>query len=281
MNQQKIAICFFGITRSLKFTIDSIEECVLSPAREAGEVKVFSHFFKQNQIHNRRSGEIGMLDIDEHRLLASDWIVLEEPDECLALNGFEALKKFGDCWGDEFSSLRNLIHQLHSLDQVTNKAIEWDADIYLFVRPDLQYHDSLQHYVQQTMENSEPVLLIPDWQHGYGYNDRFAICRSKAVAAVYGSRINSCLEYCINRKEPLHAESLLEYSLGREGITPKPMEVRASRVRSNGSVRVEDFSGKRFSKLRKRLRHVLLRLRIMNLLPRMLRRDFRIRHRHL
>lgn len=281
MTRKKIAICFFGITRSLKFTIDSIEECVLSPARDAGEVKVFSHFFNQNQIHNPRSGEIGMLETNEHKLLPSDCIVLENPDECSALNRFEALKKFGDSWGDEFFSLRNLVHQLHSLDQVTNRAIEWDAEIYLFMRPDLQYHDSLQHYIREVVASSEPVLLIPDWQHGYGYNDRFAICQSKSVAVVYGSRINNSFEYCMNRNEPLHSESLLEYSLNKEGIKPKTMNVRASRVRSNGSVRVEHFSRRRFSKLRRRLRHILFRLRIIDLLPRMLRRGFRIRHRRL
>lgn len=280
MSSQKIAICFFGITRSLKFTINSIEKCVLSPAHEAGEIKVFSHFFKQNQIYNRRSREVGVLDVDEYRLLPSDWVVLEEPDECLALHDFKVLKRFGDCWSDGFVSLRNLIHQLHSLEKVTNTAVDWGAEIYLFIRPDLRYHDSLEHYLRQAVESPDPVLWIPDWQHGYGYNDRFAICRSSSIASVYGGRVNDCIEYCMDRKEPLHSESLLEYSLDKEGIRPKPMAVRASRVRSNGSVRVEEFSVKRFSKLRKWLRHILFRLRIISLVPKMLRGGFGIRHRN-
>lgn len=278
MIQNKIAICFFGITRSLKFTIESIEKCVIDPAREAGSVKLFSHFFNQKQIDNPRSGEKGILDTNEHRLLPSDWIALEEPDEGFAAHNVEVLKQFGDRWNDNFVSLRNLIHQLHSLDRVTTAATEWDADIYIFVRPDIKYHDSLKPYVRRAIDSSEAVLLIPDWQHGYGYNDRFAICSTKPVAIAYGQRGKNCLEFCMKRKEPLHSESLLEYSLNKEGIRPELMDAKGSRVRSNGSVRIEHFTKKKYSKLRKMLINILFRLRIINILPKMLRAEFRIKH---
>ena len=278
MIQKKIAICFFGITRSLGFTIESIENRVLSPAREAGRVKVFSHFFNQRQIYNPRSGEVGLVDIYEQRLLPSDWIAFEEPNEGLPADDLERLKRFGDRWNDNFVSLRNVIHQLHSLDRVTTAAIGWSADVYIFVRPDIQYHDSLGPYVRHAIESAGAVLLIPDWQHGYGYNDRFAVCNTTSVAIAYGKRVRNSVEYCMKRKGPLHSESLLEYSLVKEGIRPEPMNVKGSRVRLNGSVRVENFTKKKYSEFRKRLINILFRLRIINLLPKMLRIEFRIKH---
>lgn len=105
----KIAICFFGITRSLKFTISSIEKNILKPAHALGEVRVFCHFFVQTEIDNPRSGEKGLLRQDEHTLLNPSWLELEEPDQCLAMHGFAELKTWGDSWGDDFRSLRNLV----------------------------------------------------------------------------------------------------------------------------------------------------------------------------
>ena len=113
----KIAICFRGISRSLTHTIESIRDNVFAPARELGEVKVFTHLFDQKEINNPRTGETGRLDTAEYQLLQSDWLTLEPPGECLAQHRFDALKSFGDPWNDQFSSLRNLIHELHSLKQ--------------------------------------------------------------------------------------------------------------------------------------------------------------------
>lgn len=92
---QKIAICFFGITRSLSHTVSSIERNVLAPARELGDAAIYSHFFLQRELNNPRSGEQGQLNLDEHRLLPGTWLQLEEPDACLAEHGFGQLKSWG------------------------------------------------------------------------------------------------------------------------------------------------------------------------------------------
>ena len=134
----RLAICFYGITRSLRHTLPSIEARAIAPARAAGDVRIYTHFFLQRRIDRIRTGETGELDLDEHRLLQPDWRELEEPDDCLATWDFDGLKRHGDFWENDFQSLRNLVHQLHSMNRVTAAARADGAQICLFLRPDLQ-----------------------------------------------------------------------------------------------------------------------------------------------
>ena len=192
----RIAICFFGITRSLSYTIGSIEQQVLEPAHKIGEVRIFAHFFNQSEIENPRSGEFGQLRENEHVLLNPDWLELEEPEQCLLQRDFEKLKAEGDFWNDEFRSIRNLVHQLHSLDSVTNEALNWDPDIYIFVRPDILYCDSFRKVLRQAVRAPSGTVFVPSWQHWRGgLNDRFSVCVGPDAARAYGKRVDHALEF--------------------------------------------------------------------------------------
>lgn len=240
----KIAICFFGITRSLTHTIGSIEHNILESARAAGDVSTFAHFFQQLEIDNPRSGEKGMLRQDEHTLLAPDWLELEEPDLCLAEMDFETLKSYGDVWQDGFQSLRNLVHQLHSLDRVTNAALGWKPDICIFARPDLMYWDSFDRVLDKALKAPKQTAFIPSWQHWRGLNDRFAVCVGSDAAQAYGTRKQHALGFA-QASSAVHAESLLKHSLQMNEINVQRFGVRASRVRSDGTIKKEDFRDKR------------------------------------
>ena len=241
----RIAICFFGITRSLGHTIRSIEEHVLKPAATLGEVHLYAHFFQQARIDNVRSGESGALDPEEYRLLASDWLRLEEPETCLETWHFEAIKRFGDFWEDGFKSLRNLVHQLHSMRQVTLAALAEGADVCLFCRPDLRYHDSLAPALQRAVQSANgprsPLAQIPVWQSYCGQNDRFALCTGEAAIRAYGTRIEQALAFCQATGRPLHSERLLAWTLDQANIPIRGIAARASRVRLDGSERIEHF----------------------------------------
>lgn len=94
--QKTTAVCFYGITRSLKYTLPSIENNIIRPARQHGNVVVLAHFFNQSRIDNPRSGERGSLDTDEHRMLQADHCMIEEPEACLETWRFSELKPYGD-----------------------------------------------------------------------------------------------------------------------------------------------------------------------------------------
>jgi len=250
----KVAICFFGITRSLTHTIGSIETNILSPARASAEVRIFAHFYRQTIIENPRSGENGSFNQDEHKLLNADWLKLEDPDHCLEQHAFEELKTFGDSWNDDFRSLRNLVHQLHSIKEVTDAAMEWSPDLILFVRPDLAYHDSLGREIARASKSSEPAVILPNWQQWEGgYNDRFAICRGVSAACVYGRRVTQMRDFCIETSSSLHSERLLRFGLEKNKIKPSFMSVRASRVRATGELKQEQFAGPVTYALRQRI----------------------------
>jgi hypothetical protein len=238
----KIAVCFFGITRSLTHTVSSIEFNILAPIRKLGEVFVYSHFFLQKDIINPRSGELGELDLDEQRLLPSDWLQLEEPDACLSDYDFDQLRSHGDSWQDNFRSLRNLVHQLHSLNAVTTAALADGADICLFCRPDLTYHDSLLRPLKRAVATNVATVFLPYWQGNGGLNDRFAICVQKEAISAYGQRIQNAHAFCDSMMEPLNSERLLAYSISLAEVNIRKIGNRASRTRLGGVKKYEDFS---------------------------------------
>lgn len=259
----RIALCFFGITRSLRHTVTSIETRAIRPARAAGEARIYAHFFRQRRLDHARTPETGELDPDEHRLLDPDWLEMEEPEACLETWDFEALKGYGDFWQNEFYSLRNLVHQLHSMNRVTAAARADGAEICLFLRPDLQYHDSLAPAIgraRRALDAGRPLVQLPWWQAWNGHNDRFAIATGDAAIAAYGSRVTQLAAFCAETGGPVHSESLVAYAMDKAGIPVRTIGARASRVRMNGNMRYEDFLPAPLAGLRRGLRERILRV---------------------
>src|SRR5262249_436080 len=119
----KVALCFFGITRNLRAnTLSSLQSCLMaSLAEKDPQYRKFGHFNLIPAVSNPRAGENKVpIDPDEFNLLECDVVSTTDQvwlDEHL---DFSSLQKFGDVWEDNFSSLRNLMRQLYSLEQVTS-----------------------------------------------------------------------------------------------------------------------------------------------------------------
>ncbi len=235
----KIAVCFFGITRSTSFTIDSIRKNVLIPSSELGDVKVFCHFFNQRYITNSRSNESAELSTDEYKLLEPDQVEFDEPELFISQSDFEDVKKFGDIYNDDYSSIKNLFHQLYSLNKVTNMSLSWKPDVVIFARPDLQYLDNLKEELESTLLKNDTVIKVPNWQNCGGINDRFAIISGRQAIEAYGKRYLKALEYCKSKSKPIHSERLLKFALSNKKIERIPH--RAVRVRANGEIVHENF----------------------------------------
>lgn len=251
----KIAICFFGITRSLRHTFESISSNLLKPCRDVGDTENFCHFFQLGDINNPRSGERGELDRNEYKLLSPDWLQLDEPDQCLENYPIDRIFHYGDYWGDDFKSLRNLLHQLHSIKTVTQAVQSHDFDLVIFARPDLLYHDSIRRPLLRVVQSrNENEVCVPDWQHWEGgLNDRFAICKGADAIHAYGCRVDEALSYCEEYDAPLHAEKLLKFALDKMRIPISTMTTKASRVRFDGTMKEEVFwsGSRRLERLRR------------------------------
>ncbi len=265
-----IAVCYFGITRGLEFTLPSLQRNVVGAARSLGETRVFAHFFAQTHIDNPRSGEKTVLDPAAYKKLDLDKVELEAPNVCLETRNFALIKAHGDPWDDRFRSLSNLIHQLHSLEQVCKMALNSNTRVVAFCRPDLRYHDNLRRPIARALSTNSSKIWLPAWQSHSGRNDRFAICSGDEAIRSYGMRAQRMLEFCEESDNALHAERLVAYCLQRDRIAVEEISHRASRIRADGSVATPD----RFPSLPKRLaKRGAERLGVTSVLRRLVNKD--------
>lgn len=237
-----LAIAFFGLTRSLSRTFASIDASFLSELREKASAQVHCHFFRQEYIDNPRSGERQKLSMSEHELLRPDTLLLEPPMECLATSGFERLKTYGDFWDDDFRSLQNLVHQLHSIRRVCHSVLEHGNTACLFVRPDLEYLDPLAGYVRSALHRPKQRVYLPAWQNWGGFNDRFALCVGRKAIEGWGNRLDHALTYCEYNAAPLHSEGLVRFALDKANLPVTLIPHRARRVRADGQCVDENFN---------------------------------------
>lgn len=240
MSKQKIVIAFYGITRSLTYTIRSIRENIFKPLEGLGELTVLAHFYDQDRAVNSRSREDGAIIQHEYDLLKADCLMLEKPGLCLPSMHFDLIKSAPDPFKDNYQSLRNLCHQLNSLSKVTRMAQELDPDFVFFVRPDLLYHDTFEHEAKRFVADRQFNVMTPAWHRWTWVNDRFAFTDKSAYMA-YGDRAK-LIEKFIQVNGHLHSESLLKFALEEAGLQHSVFELKASRVRVGGVVAQEDFS---------------------------------------
>ena len=237
----KIAVAFFGIPRATQQCFPSIQKKILDTLPKDAEVKVFFHLYQQSMVINKRSKENGALTNEDYAPFLDFTGKLEAPEDCLETWDFEGIKESGDYWNDDFASLKNLIHQLNSLYEVTQMLKDYEPDVVLFIRPDLIYHDSFRNNCVRFSLKYPNSSFIPAWQWFRGLNDRFSICGKQSYEA-YGERILNIKDYLSSVDNPLHSEDLLKFSLNKNNTLIMPLCIKASRVRIGGLIRKEKFS---------------------------------------
>ena len=147
----RVAICFFGLSRSLKYTIQSIRSAIYDPLIVSNiRYDVFIHTYNATQVrplgmrykrdgvcclcadlHNVPSPQISNpRSLEDH--ITVDWTLykLLQPTATLIVSAdevfktrfastFDGLLANGDAWDeDHHSSLRNMLLQLNSLEKV-------------------------------------------------------------------------------------------------------------------------------------------------------------------
>ena len=239
--QKKISICFYGITRNLKKTYPSIEENIINPAKKHAEVKIFCHFFNNEYVNNKRSGEINLKIEKNWELIDCEKLITDPPNLFLKEANLENIYKYGDPHLDNFKTTENLIHQLFSLKKAYQISEKFDSDITLFIRPDLLYIDSFEELIRKNLSRKGDIVSLPSWQSFRGLNDRFSICNSHYSAKIYSYRIDQINNYLKKFKSPVHGEELLFYALENSKTKILFIKNRAFRVRVSGYIKEESF----------------------------------------
>lgn len=91
-------------------------------------------------------------------------------------------------------------------------------DIVCFLRPDLNYLNSLEPIFKQIAADHRKGLCVPIWQSNWGMNDRFAITSTQQASDSYANRIDRAMTYCRQTNKPLHAEIFLLHCLKQGGL---------------------------------------------------------------
>ena len=233
----RVAVVMFGIPRGAQATLPRIRRLWLEPLRHVSDLKVVCHLFRQVRVENPTTGEHGRISNADLHAFSDFDCAAEDPDPSALLEELEQMRTFGDFAEDNLISLRNLLHQLHSLQAATLLAERFGPDAVVFLRPDLLYHAPAP--ISAILGVGPRTCILPPWHWWGGYNDRLSICGSDAYRS-YGSRGRLKLDYC-RSLGPLHPEKLLRFALRAGGVRLRTLDVHASRVRVNGVVKQEDF----------------------------------------
>ena len=237
----RVAVCFFGLTRSLKHTINSINKNILNPLKNSNiDYDIILHTYDLKYLKLKRSRENNKLDTNEWKLLKPIKSQIDNQDEFDKIYDYKYVKSFGDAWNTKYENTMNVIRQLNSLKQVwklsetTNKKY----DCYLFIRPDLKYTTKLDtnEIMMSLKSNNENTIYTPSWHKGVnGLNDRIAMGNPK-VMKIYANRLDDVNDYLKTTKKALHAERFLKYVIEKNNIQNKTINLIGKRVRVNGNI---------------------------------------------
>ncbi|HVY13962.1 MAG TPA: hypothetical protein VHB27_01950 [Rhodopila sp.] len=238
-------IGYFGLARLAGATAPVIETAIVAPLREAGfEILRAGHFNCPAALDNPRSGERGAIpDADPARLLSLDACEQEVQTDDAIAEAFATARAYPDAFGDGYRSLRNLCHQLRSLDRLWRLLAAFrpgPEDVVLLLRPDLLYLDPLVigRDLGELLAGGID-LVVPAWQSWGGLNDRFAFATPHA-ARVYATRYRLIADGC-TAMGGLHAERFLAFSAGLHGLRVARTPLRAARLRVNGDIAGNDL----------------------------------------
>ena len=246
--KDNIAICFYGLTRSLKYTYKSIKKKIIDLLENNDyQITIYLHTYDLKILNNDRSDEKEcLLDINEYKLLNPDIYKITNQNDFDKMIDINKYLNHGDPWdGQEkksHASLKNILRQWNSLQEVTKL---WESSLekhkcIIYLRPDLFYINKINLENISLCLNSKqdkPLVFIPGWAGYGGHNDRFAYGNSSAMK-IYGNRIQNAAHFSLNRN--LHSEQFLKYVLRKNKVSVKYIGMYAVRIRADGHAHRKD-----------------------------------------
>jgi hypothetical protein len=226
MKNKKVAILFFGLTRTLGKTHTSIKENLLNPLSEAGaSYDIFIHANKiYGEYTNPWSGEATHCynneDIDF--LLNPKYNISDNQAAIINSIDFNNYYKKLGAWNDGMSEdmtkylIRNMCLALYSKKQVTmlfDKNIA-EYDYAVIIRPDMNIYNKIDINWYAELNDNNIIIPAIDWYAGC--NDRFCIGKPNIVS-YYGKLFDGLQEY--SEQKSIVSERYLLDKLSEKGIT--------------------------------------------------------------
>lgn len=234
-HKTKIAVCYFGLTRSTKQVFYSHFKCLFNVFRDNNiDYDVFMHTWSLSGKQRVNNAELDIpIDYSEYKLLKPKFYKIESQDEFTDNLDFgqyfyqEVWDACGEpcCRGEEWwpQLVLNHLCALESQKRVTNMVVESgnDYDLIMYVRPDVFFKNKLN--LNQVLDLKPNEILIPNFEHNEGYNDRFAILKYE-TAPIYGKRIDQIAKF---RKEKgrIVSEKYVKYICDQNNLNVRFIEL--------------------------------------------------------
>ncbi len=238
----KIALCFWGITRSLKYCIQSIQTNILYELkRNKIEYTIFMHTYSiKSKTINFRTKEIyNNVNNNEYKLLNPDHILIDSQEEIKKNINLKKYRSYPDPWNTKYNSVDNFILAMYSKSKVTKLLKENfnDFKYVIYLRPDIKYIQKFNTMFFKNIDNNN--IGIPNFcLHPLSkFNDRFAICNEYNYH-IYGDIFDKIL--FISHKIPLHSETVIRIILNKYRINTVYINFKFIRIRQDGEMNTED-----------------------------------------
>ena len=193
---KRVAIIFFGLTRSLKNIYNNLTENLFNELTNNGyNYEIFIHTYSlENPYINPWSGEsISNYDNTAYKILNPKYYIIENQnvvEKRLNINSYcSNLSNWKGCANTPEMKrylVRNMILALHSKKMVTQlfKEHKNEYNYVIITRPDQMLNAKLNTNAFSLLNDRN--IIIP-YEHSYhGYNDRFCIAKPN-VAIKYGT----------------------------------------------------------------------------------------------
>jgi hypothetical protein len=237
----KIAICYWGMTRSTKYVYNSHFNNLFNVLKNNSfDYKVFMHTWKVENDQNIIWENVSNIPIDyqEYTLLQPDFYKIEDQKlfkDTLKFSDYfnkELYDKYGGDTPNEWRPqlIMNHLCALESQKRVyqTVNNMSEKFDYIIFIRPDVL----LLNKLDINIFNNRFDIAIPNYDHNEGLNDRFAILPFNN-AHNYACRINEIKEFRKNNGR-IVSEKYVKFIINKYYNNLKFIDFKMKIVRPNG-----------------------------------------------
>lgn len=238
--RRRIALAFWGVNRSLKFTLASIRRRIFEPLERACvDYEVFLAAHDIDEVHNPRGGEYhldvrgGWRDLLDE-LKPVGFTITPQRDFLRSIDPADWITEGA---GDERAGLGNLTFMYHlcELDMLKSVTEHWKEKksrygAVVYLRHDVEFVDDLD--VVDVLTSRDGELAVPFFQTSDGHPSDVFAYGTPSAAMVFGERLDSAREYARGRY--LNSHRFLGWALDRAGVAVRLAGMRLRRVRATG-----------------------------------------------
>ena len=242
-----IAIVYWGLNRSLKYTLPSIQKNIFTPLQNANiSYDSYMHTYKVKNYENFRTGEKGDLDFEQYKLLQPNYFKYDDQDEIIQKLDLSSYYGKRDFWNNNFQTTDFFILALYSkylATKMVKKNIIKKKKIYhaiLFIRTDVQFLNPLNTSWIVKVAKESNIGMVPDFHHWKGLNDRMFLSGIK-IGLKYGLAFKQLKKYILEFKKYLHSEKYNKWYLEKCKSNIVKIPFFFQRIRLNGKIHKLDY----------------------------------------